>query len=197
MGAKSLIRRLVRGITGRKEPYNLDDRGSSAWHDRAKVAVELLEESGLPTRELPGVRIADLGCGDQKLRAHLRSAGLQFRYQGYDVYPLSDDVRPLNLDSDRLPENHDAAFVLGVFEYLANPLAALGMVRGASRFAIVSYTVGDSCAYTAEAVAKNGWKNHFTIAQLEELFRQAGFDCLARRRIDQDKVGMWLLKSRT
>lgn len=196
MGARSLIRRLVRGITGGNKPYNLDDRGASSWHHRAQVAVELLGESGLPTREPPGVRIADLGCGDQKLREHLRSAGIQSSYQGYDVYPLSDDVRRLNLDTDRLPEKHDAAFVLGVFEYLANPLASLERIRDASQFAIVSYTVADSGAYTAEAVARNGWKNHHTIAQLEELFRQAGFDCLARRRIDQDKVGMWLLKSR-
>ena len=61
------LRLLARQLVKKDLPYNLRDQEGLVWETRAAEAGRLLREVAeglLP----PSIRIADIGCGNQRLR---------------------------------------------------------------------------------------------------------------------------------
>ena len=95
--------------------YNLHLQMSPSWDERAKAAVELFARHVTDG----SVSVADLGCGNERLRPVLEAAlDRGVRYQGYDIHPQLPTTRRLDLRHE-LPESHfDAVFCLGFLQCL-------------------------------------------------------------------------------
>jgi SAM-dependent methyltransferase len=97
------------------------------WTKRAQTAASFIEE---------GSRVLDLGCGNGSLRRFL-PAGCT--WVGYDLRPLTPEVRSIDLDAGEFPSGHfDYVVVLGVLDWLREPRPVLEKARRAAPFLIVN-----------------------------------------------------------
>jgi hypothetical protein len=154
-------------------PFNCADQATPTWRQRADVCAELL--TGLvPARGAP-LQLADIGCGDQKLRDSLRACGVSVDYTGYDLLPQTSDVHRFDVRSDLLPRQHDVAVMLGVIEYLQDLPVALGRLARQVPYLVLSHVIRQGDTYTPEMLAKLGWVNHLALGELEELLSNSGY----------------------
>lgn len=147
--------------------FNLRTQWRSHWMGRAAIAADLIAD------HVPSGHVADLGCGDQKLRKALKD--YPFSYQGYDIITQNQaDVIPIDLTKDPLPEC-DVSVLLGVLEYI--PIAeTLRKVR--SSVLVVSHLDRDSGAFPPSLIKSKGWMNVLSKAEFEAELSEAGF-CIA------------------
>ena len=129
-----------------------------------------------------GSEIADLGCGDQKLRKSLKK--YPCKYRGYDLIPQSDDVTKLDLVTEPFPEA-DVTVLLGVLEYVPM-LSVLKKVR--SPILVVSHLYPDEGAFPASVIQEKGWSNVLPKAKFEALLDQAHFRILECAKADRQHV---------
>src|SRR4029079_6968151 len=132
---------------GRAErSFNLHESRCATWGGRAETAANLwtsyVERSGQRPPTL--WEIADIGCGDEKLRGPLERAGLAIRYHGYDKLPQTRTCQPLDLVHDVPDRTFDLAFCLGVMEYLPDPAQFLRRLRSVTPRLVVSYVIADA-----------------------------------------------------
>lgn len=135
-------------------------QAGEAWvHDRCRLAASMID---------PNANVADLGCGMQVLRGHLPSS---IPYTGYDLGTMHPDNVHLDLDAPfRLEEAHTTAVVLGVLEYLEDPVQALASARATVDTLVVSFV----CAHNAseDDLARRvdlGVKHHWSVEDLERI----------------------------
>jgi hypothetical protein len=158
--------------------FNLRSQHLPGWEERAEAAVELLRSSPLSDSATGAIWIADIGCGNERLRSRL-SAGLRqpFEYKGYDLHPQSDQVVRFDVERESLGDTFDVIFCLGLMEYLHDAVLLVQKLRDSTRVAIVSYVVADSPrAPTSAARRKLGWRTDYTRRELEEIFEANGFE---------------------
>jgi len=128
-------------------------------HDRCRLAAAMIDGSA---------NVADLGCGMQVLRAHLPPST---PYTGYDLGTMHPDNVHLDLDAPfRLDEAHTTAVLLGVLEYLADPVQALASARATVGTLVASFV----CAHNASDndLARRvdlGVKHHWSVEDLERI----------------------------
>lgn len=143
--------------------FNLRTQWRSHWMGRAAIAADLIAD------HVPSGHVADLGCGDQKLRKAL--SDYPFTYQGYDIIAQADDVIPIDLTSDPFPEC-DVSVLLGVLEYI--PIAeTLAKVR--SPVLVVSHLDRDSGAFSPSLIKSKGWLNVLSKSEFEAELGKSGF----------------------
>jgi hypothetical protein len=159
-------------------PFNCDDQGTLAWRQRADACVALLRSIVSPCDGL--LSLADIGCGDQKLRDALRVHGVQCRYQGYDLLPQSLEVHCFDVRRDSLPKIHDIAVMLGVIEYLRNLPEVLMALAPRVPYLIVSHVFRQNGLYTAERLAELGWLHHLSEKELDGILTNSGFSVIER-----------------
>ncbi len=154
--------------------FNCDDQDNETWLDRARLCVEMLMSLSLAGERV--VSIADIGCGDQKLRAVLQAKAVDCRYHGYDLIPQSGEVVPFDVQKDLLPHTCDVAVMLGVLEYLRDAQRALEKLAGRSRYLIVSHVVRqDNGPYTEQEIRRLKWCNHLSRQDVESMLGRTGF----------------------
>ena len=128
-------------------------------HDRCRLAAAMIDSTA---------NVADLGCGMQVLREHLPPST---PYTGYDLGTMHPDNVHLDLDAPfRLNEAHTTAVVLGVLEYLDDPVQALASARVTVDTLVVSFV----CAHNAcdDDLARRvdlGVKHHWSVEDLERI----------------------------
>lgn len=160
-----------------RNPFNLRTQWRSHWMGRASIAAELIR------RHVPlGSEIADLGCGDQKLRKALNK--YPCKYRGYDLIPQSDNVVRLDLTTEPFPEA-DVTVLLGVLEYIP-VLSALRKVR--SPILVVSHLYPDEGAFPLAVIREKGWSNVLPKAKFEALLDEAHFRVLECAKADRQHV---------
>ncbi len=157
--------------------YNLDDQAAASWRDRAATAAAALARVLGTTRR---VSVADVGCGDRKLRDELHARGLAFDYTGYDVQPQAPDVVPFDATTGELPRDHDVATLLGVIEYLPDLDGALARLAARVPLVVLSHVVRERSDHAADRVAELGWRNHLTTAELDALLGRLALPVLDR-----------------
>lgn len=151
--------------------YNLDDQRNRGWRERADACAALM--AGL----LPAsASIADIGCGDCKLRAALAPHGPGWRYAGFDLLPQAQDVTFFDVRSDSLPRRFDAAVLLGVTEYLDDIVAALGRLGTSCEWLFASHVLASSRSPSPARLVELGWISHLDAASFTQAFRAAGFE---------------------
>ncbi len=172
---------------GRGEPTLIADQRQTASQDRAAIAASLIAAAleGRASR-----RVADLGCGDGKLRNRLRQLGVACDYQGYDLLPQAADVQLLDLSRQRLPQPVDLAALLGISESLEDLPGVLGRLRADADLLVISHTLGDRPRATDE-LQRLGWRNHLSAAHFERLLATAGWALRDRAATADGKTLLW------
>jgi SAM-dependent methyltransferase len=195
-----LVRRVRRWLRRGTDPapFNLDLIASPRWDERAEAAVGLLAAHLRTLSSASGaLRIADFGCGDERLRRVLEHRlPRPHEYQGYDLLPQRETVVELDL-SRSLPEvGFDVVVCLGLLEYI-DPLAPF-LARLQQRYpaAVVSYALYDAPQPLRKRERRaRGWRSDYSAAALEREFDDSGFlrrdFCLT----NQGRTGVWLLLS--
>ena len=138
----------------------MGEQAGEAWvHDRCRLAASMIDNDA---------NLADLGCGMQVLREHLPPSTA---YTGYDLGAMHPDNVHLDLDAPfRLDEAHTTAVLLGVLEYLDDPVQALASARATVGTIVVSFV----CAHNAsdDDLARRvdlGVKHHWSVEDLERI----------------------------
>ena len=138
----------------------MGSQAEEAWvHDRCRLAASMIDNDA---------NVADLGCGMQVLREHLPPST---PYTGYDLGAMHPDNVHLDLDAPfRLDEAHTTAVLLGVLEYLDDPVQALASARATVGTIVVSFV----CAHNAsdDDLARRvdlGVKHHWSVEDLERI----------------------------
>lgn len=172
--------------------FNCAQQDAPSWRDRAVQGAGLIASLGDGSRPLS---IADLGCGDMKLKSALDGRGLDFTYRGYDIQPQDGSVVAFDVTIDRLAEIVDVSALLGVIEYIEVAEQALRQVARRSRHVLVTAIAADRKAYSPEKIAALGWINHLTRLELETLCLKAGLVPLKRQMTADGKTSVLLCKS--
>jgi len=179
-----------------REPpaFNCADQATPTWQQRAEVAAELL--AGVPCRDGAPLSVADVGCGDQKLRAALRARGLRADCRGYDLEPQAADVERFDVRIDALPRPHDVAVLLGVLEYLDDLQGVLARLAAQVPWLLLSHVVRQGGGYSPEQLRALGWRQHLAAGELERLVQRAGGEVVERRTAPDGRTVLWLCRSR-
>lgn len=167
---KSVIAGGETDVTRWSDPGQLE----AAWNRRAEIAAQFIPA---------GARIMDIGCGAMALEGFL-PAGCA--YQPCDVVARDERTLVLDLNHQAPPADllagQDRITMLGVLEYLYDPLKTLRSLAAAGKPLVLSYCAAD---WSASLDRRGlGWVNDLTLADLERLFAQAGFAIRRAERID-------------
>jgi hypothetical protein len=197
--AASLLRKVQRWLGGAQgsAPFNLDLSESPSWDERAEAAARFLTAADRPllTDGSRTLRIADFGCGDERLgRVLAHRLSRPHRYRGYDLLPQRETVVEIDLTRSLPDEEFDVVFCLGLLEYI-DPLGPfLARLQGRYPAAIVSYAVADPPKPLRKWQRRSrGWRNHYTAANLEREFDRVGFIRSDFCFTNQGRTGLWLL----
>jgi polysaccharide pyruvyl transferase WcaK-like protein/glycosyltransferase involved in cell wall biosynthesis len=135
-------------------------REDPLWDERNRIIAGLIPENS---------SVLDLGSGAQTLRKHLKPG---CEYQPCDIIQNSSNVLFCDFNAGIYPAvtmSYDYAVCSGVLEYIRRPQEFLAVTSGFGIEMFVSYAAfqeGDSRLKRAS----EGWTNHFTQLQLENLF---------------------------
>jgi hypothetical protein len=175
--------------------FNCRDQGAPSWHDRAALAAAML--AAVPALRAPAATLADIGCGDDKLREALRRAGATIAWHGYDLRPQRPDVTVYDVRLGPLPRRHTAAALLGVTEYLPDLPAVLRRLAGEVSFLVLSHVLRDPVLYPPARRAELGWVTQLDEAGLAGLLADAGLRILEQRRTADGRTIVCLCASTT
>ena len=149
----------------------------------------------LVQRALPnGGAIADVGCGDQKIRLEIERRGATYTYSGYDIAPQDKSVIKFNISTDELNKYFDAIVILGVLEYVNDVASALAKLSRHSHFLVVSHVNSDDVDYPPEHIRKMNWVSVLRKSEFEAALGYAGYTILERLVLD-DTTRLWLCES--
>lgn len=166
-------------------PFNCADQHTVTWRQRADLCVELI---GAMAQAGGEIRIADIGCGDRKLRQSLERTDICFSYSGYDLLPQSAEVKKFDVRDDALPAGNDVAVMLGVIEYLEGLPEVLSRMATQVPHILLSHVIQQGDGYSAARLLELGWINHLSAASLEGLLVQCGFEISARHMTPDGKT---------
>jgi glycosyltransferase involved in cell wall biosynthesis len=150
----------------------VEDTAPAALQERADQAAQLVIE--LLEGQTFSRRVADIGCGDCRLREALARLGTACEYRGYDRRPQSADVTAFDPSNERLPQPCDVAVMLGVSESLLSLTEALARLRLDAEALVISHTLGDR-PRSAEELQRLGWHNYLSRPEFEKQLAQAGW----------------------
>lgn len=176
-----------------KPGFNCGDQALPPWWERAELCANYL---GRVSRLLGRpVDVADIGCGDQKLKIALSRLGVMGKYRGYDLLPQSDDVTRFDVREDELPSGGDAIVMLGVLEYIDNIDDVLSRAAQSAPYLLISHVVKNGGHYSEEQLKALGWVTHLSEFELGGKLGLYGFSFQEYKLIDENKTLVVLCKS--
>lgn len=175
-------------------PFNCDDQSTTTWKQRADLCAELM--TSLMARSKEGFSLADVGCGDEKLRAVIKASGIRCKYHGYDLFPQGREVRQLNVEKEYLPQAYDLGVMLGVIEYLECLEQTLRKLAERVAYLIVSHVIRQNDRYTSEQLNKLKWRNHLSEAEIETVLDRNGFVTVSRSIAPDRRTMLFACRSR-
>lgn len=149
-------------LTTDKARWKNVEKETYKWDERNKIIASYIPK---------GSSVLDIGAGAQTLRNYLPAN----RYVPCDVI-----LRPGTLYCDlnkgiypSVNEKFDYVICSGVIEYLLDPETAISNLSKFGQNIILSYApMRDT--YKENKRVMDGWKNHLTEKQLEEIFTRSG-----------------------
>ena len=157
--------------------------------ERAAICCDMLEPLVVAGR----IRtVADIGCGDRKLKRLMEERGWAVSYRGFDIIPQAEDVEPLDLNLVAPPGKSDAAIALGLLEYVDDMAACMRRLADHAPVLVVSHTVRDGEIYDERQIRERGWKNHFYADEFVELLRRNGWQVVDSRATADARTRIWL-----
>jgi hypothetical protein len=187
-----MIARLARLLRRPVGDFNCAAQDSPSWDERAAVAVDLA--ATLPWTG--GVRVADLGAGNERLREVLLERLVVSLYEPYDLQPQQASTRQLDVEQ-ALPDGpFDIAFCLGLIEYLQDPHDFLFRLSGVCRYAVASYVIADGAERLSTRQRRaRGWKSDLTRASFESTIGHS-FEVRGHATTNRGRTSVWLAESR-
>ncbi len=152
------------------------------WSQRGSFAPAWAYRAGLAAQMIPAyAKVLDIGCGAMDLERVLPE-GCQ--YQPSDLVARDERTIVCDLNAGQFPDGvePDVVTMLGVLEYIREPLDLLRKVRALNRPLVCSYSITDRRPGLDRAA--QGWINSFDFAALQALMHQAGFVLRCRQTID-------------
>ncbi|HVX24126.1 MAG TPA: methyltransferase domain-containing protein [Candidatus Saccharimonadales bacterium] len=128
--------------------------------------------------------MVDIGCGNQQLKEVAEAINPGVKYTGIDRLKHRPSTLIADFNKGEYPKvKADLAVVSGVFEYIRseNVDSFIDNVCKTAPFVAFSYWPVDYLSNTVAISAKTTktrpkvWVNHFTLAEIVELFNQRGF----------------------
>jgi SAM-dependent methyltransferase len=178
--------------------FNCDYQNAENWQIRAENAVEILlaNTSIILVNQKDGIKIADFGCGNERLKPLLMAKlGNEIDYYGYDLEPQLKSTYKINLEYE-IPElKFDVIFCLGLLEYVTNLENLFANISQICNFAIVSYVTCDSGAYNTSDILNNKWQHHYSCQEIEMKFQTSQLTRKYFKLTDKGKTGLWLVQS--
>ena len=159
--------------------FNCVDQARTTWLERADVCADILSTLAAECRR--ELSVADVGCGDQKLREALRARGVRVRYTGFDLVPQSAEVQSFDVRHDRFTNEHDVIVMLGVIEYLDGLHAVLERLSVQATHLVLSHVVRRDEHYTSAMLSRLGWINHLSDNELSTILNNSGYVIAAQR----------------
>jgi len=176
-----LLRRL------RRHPFNCETQQGEKWLARAEIAADLVRSVATGR-----MKVADLGCGDEKMKGALEEAGLDIDYQGFDLMPQAVQVEKLDLQHDPVPGRFDVALLLGVLEYIPDVVAVLRKIRRAAPLIVVSHLNGEDAYFTPSLARRQNWRTVLDRGGFEARLAEAGWT-IRESRLTPDRLTIvWL-----
>lgn len=150
---------------------------SPVWDERAKIVVSLLGDVE---------SVCDIGCGaPQTMRRILRPS---IRYYPADLEQWSPDTETCDLNAGLYPtrslKRADACLMIGVLEYLNDPLSVLVAINKHCKRLILSYHPTDLRPDNRHAA----WIQNIREDQLLELAALAGWERQDRIKLDNGQM---------
>ena len=134
-----------------------------------------------------GSSVLDVGSGAQTLRRHLKPG---CKYQPCDVVKSSPDVILCDFNAGVYPDiqgNFDYVVCSGVLEYIRNPNEFLKQTSSYGDSMILSYCPLVPKQGKLHRLSVN-WINHFTKAEVERTFEQAGLNWRVLHTMEEDQT---------
>lgn len=181
------------GRTWARKPFNCNDQSNPNWQERAERCAELVASLECASRAFA---LADIGCGDQKLRQAIRQRGLACRYQGFDLLPQSEDVAQFDLRFDELPRAYDVAALLGIIEYLDGVEQAFASLASRVPWVVLSHVIRQDAYYTDARRAELGWRNHFTKDEIFRMLNVSGLTLVRSEMTSDNRTLLMVCRSR-
>ena len=169
-------------IARRKALVAAQETDVERWAQRESFAPQWARRAGMAAQFVPGyARVLDIGCGAMDLERVLPDG---CAYQPCDLVRRDERTLVCDLNGGEFPAGVEADVVtmLGVLEYLREPLDVLRKVRTLGVPLVCSYSITDRRPQMDRA--SQGWINSFDFASLQALMRQAGFRLQHRQFVD-------------
>lgn len=194
---RTILQKIRFGQASESQPFDCQNQDSEWWHERARQAVNLwreaLSKDAVTKQKL---RIADFGCGDQKLKLVLTNAlGTACEYFGYDLNPQSAEIESCDLEESPPTGPFDVIFCLGLFEYIRNLDLLLSRMHHACSYAVISFVTMKGGECSPEEMRKRGWVSQCSSGDLSEKLKAAGFTIRKQILINDDTTALWLLQA--
>jgi hypothetical protein len=183
-----MIRDLLRRL--RRHPFNCETQQGEKWLARAGIAADLVASVASGP-----ISVADLGCGDQKMKAALEEAGLDVDYHGFDLMPQSDSVARLDIQHDPMPGPFDVALLLGVLEYIPEVDSVLRRVHRTAPMLVVSHLHGDDAYFTEALARRQKWRTVLERRRFETHLTEAGWSIVECRLTPDRLTIVWLCRA--
>lgn len=148
------------------ERWKLNAQNAPSWDERNQIIAGII-----PDRS----SVIDIGAGAQTLREYLKPGCV---YQPCDLVKGSEDTLLCDFNQNIFPViNHKYDYVIcsGVLEYIRSPEQFLKVASGFGGQMIISYAVKLPGTSSTDRL-KEGWVNHLSKDQIEDLFRLQGFE---------------------
>lgn len=152
--------------------FNCVDQPRTTWRERVDVCAEIL--ATLAAEDRRELSVADVGCGDQKLREAVHARGVRVRYAGFDLVPQSAEVQRCDVRRDRFTKARDVIVMLGVIEDLDGLPAALERLSVHAGHLVLSHVVRRGDQYTLAMLSRLGWINHLSENELASVLADSG-----------------------
>lgn len=152
------------------------------WSQPESFAPQWAYRAGLAAQMIPAyAQVLDIGCGAMDLERVLPEG---CGYQPCDLVSRDERTIVCDLNAGGFPDGAqpDIVSMLGVLEYIREPLDVLRKVRALNCPLVCSYSIIDRRPELDRA--SQGWINSFDFAGLQALMRQAGFVLRCRQTID-------------
>ncbi|HEY8002896.1 MAG TPA: methyltransferase domain-containing protein [Phenylobacterium sp.] len=169
-------------IERRKLLVSAEETDVDRWSKAESFAPEWAVRARLAAQLVPAyARVLDIGAGAMDLERVLPEG---CRYQPCDLVRRDERTIVCDLNRGQFPDGVEADVVtmLGVLEYIKEPLGLLRRIRALNLPLVCSYSITDRRPQLDRA--SQGWINAFDFASLQALMQQAGFRLQCRQAID-------------
>jgi hypothetical protein len=153
------------------------------WSERGSYAPEWSRRAGLAAQMIPAyAKVLDIGAGAMDLERVLPE-GCEYLPSDLVAHDPRTIVCDLNAGEFPAGVRPDVVTLLGVLEYVRQPLEVLRNIRALNCPLVCSYSIVDRAPDLDRAA--QGWINSYDFAGLEGLMRQAGFALQCRQAVNK------------